>query len=115
VKFKGGRRDVEREGGAEERGTRSRAVSIPKLPEDAPELCALKAYIMWEHAGKPDRDAAEEDREYRRGIDELNAELRAGLSLQVRSLRDGGVLGLVMPCPPHLLTLGLGDALTLSD
>jgi len=61
-------------------------VSIPKLPEEAPELCALKAYIMWEHAGMPDRDGAEEDREYQRGIEELNAELRAGLSLQVLSL-----------------------------
>jgi outer membrane biosynthesis protein TonB len=90
---------------------------IPQLPEEAPELCALKAYIMWEQSGMPDRDGDEEQREYKRGIEELNAELRAGLSWQVRvaSSRGGASLALAPPAPSmrHAMLRAASSRLTL--
>ncbi|KAK3236472.1 alpha-glucan water dikinase [Cymbomonas tetramitiformis] len=56
--------------------------ALPSLPEDAPELCSLKAYLMWESAGRPDRSEEESEMEYQKGIRDLEAQLSAGLTLE---------------------------------
>ena len=67
------------------------ALSLEEIPEIPANMAGIWAYIMWEHAGCPNRSSEEADREYQQGIGELQQCLCRGKTLgelwQVRAAR----------------------------
>ena len=57
------------------------ALSLEEIPEIPANMAGIWAYIMWEHAGCPNRSSEEADREYQQGISELQQCLCRGKTL----------------------------------
>jgi hypothetical protein len=57
------------------------ALSLEEIDEIPANMAGIWAYIMWEHAGCPNRSSEEADREYQQGISELQQCLCRGKTL----------------------------------
>lgn len=67
-------------------------LSLDDIPEIPQGLAGVWAYIMWEHAGCPSRSQEDADREYQRGIAEMQQCLCRGKTLdELQAVADGKV------------------------